>query len=390
MYDNDAPTFDDFRQIFSWQNIKQQPIRGVVLACIFIVIGSLSVEVTNNCITAFTAPIEIPHTSNHWQITKSDFEAEIRWQVTSDLKSTDHPPYVNANQQIASAHGNVFYLWSGGHISGFPCYRDDKRFLTYDLQSGELINQYAGKETSDLRSIIPTKNGFAVVSYDHALTQFDTSGNFVWTNQQFFSRSIKNVFETDDLYYLPTRWETYVVEKSDGHKHHGLSDSNVIAVYEDIMLVSSDGNVIQVVEREGKILLNTFNFPKTTDGFGYAPFVKRSDNLLILTQLQQQVRAYDLDTQAFTWTIDVPFVEHEYPKIFQNAVVLYDSDQPSLEFYDLQSGDYIGQIQLDNTASDIAPKYVDIGVDSNIITIFFQNTHDIVTLEVDFPIHQGD
>lgn len=384
MNPNDVFTLKDLRQKFSWQSIKQQPKRGLALLAILITLGSLTVEVTTTCITAVTKPLELPHISDNWKIADSSVDAEIIWQRTFDFQTSQYPHYINANQHMVNGHDKVFYLWSGGHISGFPCFRNDQLFLTYDLTSGDLLNQYDGKETSDLRSMKATDDGFAVVSYDHALTQFDESGNFVWSNQQFFSHSIKNIFETDELYYLPTRWDAYIVEKADGHKHHSLSNPDIIAVYEDIIIQRGKDTSIQIVDREDETIFSSVHFPITTDGFGYAPFITHHENLLIFTQLHEQVRAYDLDTQTFIWTLETPYLEHEYPTIAENTVILYNAPTASLELYDSASGKFIGDIHLKNKGNDSHPAYVDVAVEGDIITVFFQNTHDLIAIKADF------
>ncbi len=372
-------TFENLRKIFGWASIKAQPIRGVVAVALFIALGSLVLQVSITCVETVTKPLNLPNPSSHWQIVQSDIDAKILWETSTDLPSSQYGYYPNANQHIASSHGKVFYLWLGDSISGFPCSRYDKSFLTVDGHTGELINQYEGRETRILRSIIPSNAGFAIVS-DTLLSQFDENGNLQWQNPSFVSRSTKNIFETEQYYYLPLQDLSKVIEKKTGENLPDIHGA-IIAVYEDIMLVSGEGNEIQIWERNNQAVLDAFNFPKSTDGFGFKPFVARYENKLILTQLYHGVKAYDLDQQTITWSLELPFLQNEYPVIFGDKLIAYDGSRQSLEFYYIQSGKFVGRIELQNTSSDIVPEYIDIVTDQNTIIIYFQNTHEIVAIE---------
>jgi len=308
----------------------------------------------------------------------------ILWQMSMDASPIQYPYHIFADKNISSSHDRLFYIWDGDTIPGFPCSRHDSAFLTLDLRTGEVINHYAGDETLSIKSMIASEFGFTVVSHDKVVTQFDSNGNRLWGNQSFGSRTIKNIFETNTHYYLPNSRFSYVVDKHNGQKQDNLGIPNVIAVYEDIILASDIANEIQIRDQNRQDILDAFPFAIGTDGFGFKPFVTRHKNILILTQLYQGIQAYDLEQDAVIWSLNLPFLENEYPSVIGDKLIVYDKSYPSLGFYDIRTGEYIGQIQLANNVSNIAPEYVDIVSDENIIVIYFQNTHDIVALEVNF------
>lgn len=183
---------------------------------------------------------------------------------------------------------------------------------------------------------------------------------------------------------MPNSRFSYVVDKQNGQKQDDLRIPNIIEVYEDIMLVSGEGNEIQIRERNSQTILDSFDFPKSTDGFGFKPFVTRHENILIMTQFYHRIQAYDLEQKVMLWELELPFVENEYPSIMDDKFIVYNKLHPSLEFYDIRTGGLVGQIRLQNTISNIEPEYIDIATDGNILVIYFQNTHDVIAIEVNF------
>ena len=373
-----------FRQKFSWQEIKTQPIRGVVLVALIILLGTKTVEITATCIATLTTAPNFPQPTNNWSIVDADLSTNMLWQISTDKSPIEYPNHIFTDKHIRASNDRLFYIWDGDSIPGFPCSRQDSAFLTIDLRSGETFNQYTGDETLSVKSIITSNSDFAVVSHDRVVTQFDSNGNRLWGNNRFGSRTLKNIFETKDYYYLPNPRFSYVVDKHNGQNQNDLRIPQIITVFEDIMLVSGNDNEIQIRERDSKVIFNTFHFPKTTDGFGFKPFVTRHKNILLLTQFHHGIQAYDLDQQAIIWSLELPFLENEYPSIIGDYFVIYNKSHPSLEFYDIQTAEFVGRILLENTRSSVESEYVDIATDGNILVIYFQNTHDVIAMEVSF------
>lgn len=192
MQDQEQITFTDLVQMFTWQKIKAQPIRGIVLLAIIVLLGSKTVEITATCIATVTALPNLPQSKHNWHIFEYDISANILWQISTDKSPIKYPNHIFTDKHISASDDRIFYIWDGDTIPGFPCSRLDSAFLTLDLQSGKIINHYAGDETLSVKSIIATDYGFAVVSHDRVVTQFGSSGNRLWGNQRFGSRTIKN------------------------------------------------------------------------------------------------------------------------------------------------------------------------------------------------------
>lgn len=384
MPENDQITFQDFRRMFSWQKIKTDPIRGVVLLAIIIVLSTKAVEIADTCIRTIRLEPSLPHKSSHWEISNSTVESKLLWEISTDLQPIKYPYQTLANTSISASHGKLFYLWNGKGISGFPCSRQDSAFLNIELETGETLEHYSGFETQSLKSLTSSEEGFAVVSSDVVLTQFDVNGKKVWGNRHFASRVIKYVYETENYYYLPTTKFAYVVNKQNWQRENNLFVPQIIAVYEDMMLVSGEGNEIQIRDRSTVMLLDRFDFPNSEDGFGFQRFIARYENILLLTQFYHGIQAYDLDQQTMIWTLDLPFIEMEFPTLVEDKFVVYKASDPSLEFYDIQTGSFVGQVQLQYADPTLVHEYVDIAADDNTVVIYFQNTHHIVAIEVIF------
>lgn len=320
----------------------------------------------------------------NWQIGDSNPPARILWQHV-ELNVPSHQASRVPTNGLAVSDKYVVY-WRKPHFS--PC--DVWQTITaYHIQNGTRAWQYAVPGTIP-RDLIGVDDGY-LATMEAWLVKLNPEGGVVWRNQTVPSRAAKQAYTQGNFVYVPSFSKIYIFQAKNGKLDRVIEVSNIVDYWEDAFLTMRSSDTLSLhfanEEREAVTLKVSNQALIAEYSESLAKFTYRFNDILIVHNYftPPKLQAFHMNDGRLLWERSGAFSSP--PIMFNEMLAIYAADR--VLFFDLLTGETKGYIQLVRVSSDsITPipnplRIVWLGASQNILSIYFRDTSELLTLEVD-------
>lgn len=302
---------------------------------------------------------------DNWAITHSTMPSSIIWQ--KDINT--HYGLLTASNGIVLVDGTSSEECTNGNdVTALNSQTGDELWVE-SFNNPLIFDLYPSSD-----------DGFYITICCNHLVHLNSIGEQEWRSEKMLAKTLRpQIYESGDSVLIVMENASYEVTQD--IRLEANSDERIVAMFVEHEIVVSDGqfNIVDISESSVKWSILIPQYLQESITFNLY------GNILLVAIETDQIRAYDMRDGNLLWEVDED--SEANPVLYQNMVVRYTS-KDILEFRNIETGEEVGAIELDNPYNDPAENQpfinrVNMAVSDSIIFILYDDVAELIAISIE-------